>query len=183
MKPTYLIFALLLLVACSQTTVEVQTDAQPTSQETVTQPNTPPLSQPAVTQPSTPTRITDLKTAFSGGSFTCTATVQNIASTVYVKDGKVKSATTVEGQEMHSLLSTDDIWTWGPQGCFHMKVGDIPNMPQQAGASKTQTKEEMANTAVNVDCQPTTLADSFFTPPSPCQDLAEMLKGLQMPAE
>jgi hypothetical protein len=167
---------LVILAACGKTEPAART---PTSTEAP--------SRAESTSP-TATRITDLTKAFSfSGSLKCTATVDDgqggtVKSTMYIKNGKIRSETAVRGMTATSIMSGDDIWSIAGGQCFHMRLSEMQAMAsqfQQSGQPQPQTREEMAQTAADVDCNPATVQDSMFQAPSPCTEFSEMMKAAQ----
>ena len=172
------VFVLLVLVAaCGKT--ETPTSKPPASQD---------ASSTAESTSPTATRITDLTKAFSfSGSLKCTATTDDgqggkVKSTMYIKSGKIRTEMSVKGMTATSIMSGDDIWSIAGGQCFHMRLSEMQAMAsqfQQSGQAQPQTRDEMAQTAVDVDCNPATVQDSMFQAPSPCTEFSEMMKAAQ----
>ncbi len=130
---------------------------------------------------------TDLKSIFaSNGEYKCTVSItgqQGGESVVYYKNGRVRTDVKTAQGEAHAIYGGDDLWTWSStqagEQCFKI------NTKQAAAGSPTmqsvnvQSKDDLAQNAANVKCEPTSIPESVFTPPTNCKDMNELLKGLQ----
>ncbi|MBI4450718.1 hypothetical protein HY642_01970 [Candidatus Woesearchaeota archaeon] len=189
MKAIFVIAALaLLLAACgpteqptpAPTTPSAPTQAAPTPAVPPVQPVPTPAVPPVQPVPTPAAKLTDLTSVFGmSGSFKCTARMDTGQGTFYVKNGKVRTDAVAQGTEAHSVFDGDDIWTWSAQGCYHVKLSEIQAMMQSMPQAKPATRDEMAQSAADVDCQATSVDDSMFAAPSPCQDMSELLKQAQ----
>ncbi len=166
---------LLLIAACSK---------EPAPAERTT---TAPESAPSDTTGAADEILTDLGKVFGmSGTFKCTAKMESVTSTMYVKDGKIRNEANAQGASVVSIMSGDDIWTITGSQCIHMRLSEIQAMAKQAGAQanapKAQSKDDMARSAVDVKCERTTVPDSMFTPPSGCIEFSDMMKQYQVPS-
>lgn len=165
---------LLALAGCSAPAPEAAPVASPAAGESA--PAAPVESAPASES------ISDLASVFSmSGEFKCEYRVDNVVQVSQVKDGKMRSDATVDGKQTHTIFSGETFWMWSDEGCFMMNMADIKalgeSMPQ--GQQAPQTREDIARSAVDVQCTRASVPDSAFTPPSGCQDMGAMFKQMQ----
>lgn len=177
---TFIVFGLL-LAGCTQTAPQKAVPETPAAQTPA--PEAAPTPEPTPVKAETPLGLKDIFAAATG-EYKCTANMQNVQTTIYVKNGKVRTDATTQGVEAHGVYNGDDIWSWsavqGQQMCYHMKLSELQAMAASNGAvQKPASKDDMAQNAANVDCKAESVPDSMFTAPSPCQEFSELLKQMQ----
>jgi len=117
-----------------------------------------------------------------GKSVKCTTTFEGQTSTTYWKNDNMRMDT--ETADAHGIYTKDVMYTWsGKQGVM-MKLADIEKMAQNAQAQTQpapKTKEEIVQENVNVQCEPFSVPDSMFVPPSDVefQDMSKIFKQLE----
>lgn len=128
--------------------------------------------------------LSDLASVFSmSGDFKCVYRVGDVEQVSQVKNGKMRSDATVEGKQSHTIFSGDTIWMWTDEGCFMMNMNDIKefanSMPNAGAQPPAQSREDIAASAMDVQCTRASVPDSAFTPPSDCQDMGALFKQMQ----
>ncbi|MFH0863234.1 MAG: hypothetical protein V1875_09450 [Candidatus Altiarchaeota archaeon] len=129
--------------------------------------------------------ISDLKAALSSGvGYQCTYTYQNVQSVSKMKGKKFSSTTTVDGQVSRAISDGTWMYTWmdGQAQGIKFNVAEMQKNAQAApGQKKAPSMDDIASSADNVQCTPTTVSDSEFNPPSGVefQDMGEFMKQLQ----
>ncbi len=128
-------------------------------------------------------RLTDLASAMTSGvGYKCTYTYDGVASESWVKGQKFFSTSTVDGVASNMVSDGTWMYTWAEGETEGVKF----NIADMKGAGSAQNSgyadlNQVANSAVNVDCRPDVSADSRFRPPSSVQfqDMGELMKQLQ----
>jgi len=143
-------------------------------------------SRPATAEGRAPASETfsDLASVFSmSGDFKCVYRVGDVEQVSQVKNGKMRSDATVEGKQSHTIFSADTMWMWTDEGCFMMNMADIKafaeSMPTAGAQPPAQSRDDIAASAMDVQCTRATISDSVFTPPSGCQDMGALFKQMQ----
>ena len=168
-----IIMLMLLLVACAKPAV-------PASETGTPAPETPQAEQVAAAEPAAPaTDMMGISAAIKlGQPIKCTSTQADQTATIYMKGGKMRMDTSPA--DAHGIYTSDTMYTWkGTQGMM-IKMEDAKKMAADASKIRPKTQDEMIANAEqsNAKCEPASVDESMFTPPSDVQfqDMAEVLK-------
>ena len=163
----WLILILVILAACT---------TQPQATET-NEPN--PQSAEA--------KAMDIATATQlGQPIKCTSMYEGQTSTIYMKGSKMRIDTMPV--DAHGIYTEDTMYTWqGNQGMI-MKVSEVKQMAKSQGTEyQAQTQDDVVQKAQqsNAKCEPASIPESMFTPPSEVQfqDLGKMMMELENTAK
>lgn len=122
-------------------------------------------------------------------SLECTFTDEDGNKTVsYMKNKAVRATITDKDGKVNDVIVKDTtMWTWsGKEGMtmtFEKSVADVTDKAAQTQFGKNMSQVNVMDVMEKYknSCKPTTVADSYFTPPTDVvfQDLSEMTKQFQ----
>lgn len=128
-------------------------------------------------------RLTDLASAMTSGvGYKCTYSYNGVASEGWFKGQKYFFKSASNGVVSNALSDGTWMYVWeeGKSEGFKFNIADMKRAGSAQGSGYTDANQ-VANSAVNVDCRTDVSADSRFRPPSGVQfqDMGELLKQYQ----
>lgn len=106
-----------------------------------------------------------------GSSYQCTANIDGVEQTSYVKNSMFYTETQFEGQAAFAIVKDDCMWSWTEQEtqgmtmCFEPDEIDYEYEEDEPIGIWDQD-DELLPTDEEFYCQPATISDDLFTPPS-----------------
>lgn len=161
------IVLLVLLIACAKPAVEQKTEQ-----------TTEVVEMEEVKEAPAESETVDIASAMKlGKSVKCVSSQEGQTATIYMKGSQMRMDTMPA--DAHGIYTPDTMYTWKDKQGMMMKMEDVKRMAAEAGhPARPKTQEEIIASQANVKCEPASVDESMFTPPSDVQfqDMGEMLK-------
>lgn len=130
-------------------------------------------------------RLTNLASAISSGSgYKCTYTYEKLSAEAWVKGGRFLAKSSFEGKIQNSLSDGTWMYMWseGERDGMKFNIKEMQELGEETKESEYAGVDEIADSALDVDCRPENIEDKTFTPPSSIsfQDMGEAMKAAQM---